>query len=115
MVRRSALVVVGPMRTPGTLLPRGQCAANEIDHRHPGGAVVACGGLSLDDELDARVEGDLEDLATQGGVAGDPILSIVDQPYADASSAGAAHVTPAMLDRTAERMDGIYGRAADTA
>jgi integrase len=26
-----------------------------------------------------------------------------------------AHVTPAMLDRTADRMDGILGRKADTA
>ena len=26
-----------------------------------------------------------------------------------------AHITPAMLDRTAERMDGILGRKADTA
>ena len=38
--------------------------------------------LSLDDELDAWVEGNLEVLATDDGVAGDPIMSTVEQPYA---------------------------------
>lgn len=46
------------------------------DAMQPGGV------LSLDEELDAWVEGNLEVLATDDGVAGDPIMSTVEQPYA---------------------------------
>ena len=46
------------------------------DAMQPGGV------LSLDDELDAWVEGNLEVLATDDGVAGDPFIPTVEQPYA---------------------------------
>ena len=46
------------------------------DAMQPGGV------LSPDDELDAWVEGNLEVLAADDGVAGDPIMSVVEQPYA---------------------------------
>jgi hypothetical protein len=45
------------------------------DDKEPGG------GLSDDDQLDAWVEGNLEFLATDGDRVGDPIVSIVREPY----------------------------------
>jgi hypothetical protein len=46
------------------------------DALQPGGV------LSLDDELDAWVEGKMEVLAADDGVVGDPLMSTVEQPYA---------------------------------
>jgi hypothetical protein len=46
-----------------------------VDAMQPGGV------LSLDDELDAWVEGNMDFLATDDGVVGGPLMSVVDQPY----------------------------------
>ena len=46
------------------------------DAMQPGGL------LTLDDELDAWVEGNLDFLTAENGVVGDPIVSTVEQPYA---------------------------------
>lgn len=46
------------------------------DAMQPGGV------LSIDDELDAWAEGNMDVLAAGEGVVGDPIVSIVERPYA---------------------------------
>lgn len=46
------------------------------DAMQPGGL------LSVDDELDAWVDGNLDVLTPDDGVAGDPIMSLIEEPYA---------------------------------